>query len=187
MSAGLTDPEWGWAAAASGGVMKTTLYSMVLVSAIAAAAGPVGAQQASDAAKTAPAAQTQNSTAATQTESSTAASNAASDADDAAAAAAMIAKANAAAAKAAASAPAKAGNTASVSKQAREAGWRPEGHNGETVYCRDDPTVGSRFSTRRCVHEDQLLVLLEQAQFERDALKNGSCGTGGGTCAPSSK
>ena len=152
--------------------MKIKLYAVVLLSSIAAAAGPVGAQQASDAAKTPPAAQTQ---------SSTAASNAASDADDAAAAAAVIAKANAAAAKAAASAPAKAANTASVSKQARQAGWRPEAHNGETVYCRDDPQIGSRFATRRCVHESQLLVLLEQAQFEKDTLKNGSCN--GASCS----
>jgi hypothetical protein len=145
--------------------VKTKLCSMVLLCSIAAAAGPVCAQQPSDAEKTPPAAQTQNSTAA---------SNAASD-DDAAATAALIAKANAAAAKAASSASAKATNDASVSKKAREAGWRPEAHNGETVYCRDDPQVGSRFTTRRCVHESELLVLLEQAQYQRDMLKNGSC------------
>jgi hypothetical protein len=145
---------------------------MVLLCAIAAAAGPVSAQQPPDAAKTPPAAQTENSTAA---------SNAASDADDAAATAALIAKANAAAAKAAASAPAKAANEASVAKKAREAGWRPEAHNGETVYCRDDAQVGSRFPTRRCVHESQLLVLLDQAQADKDSLK--SVGCSGGACS----
>jgi hypothetical protein len=153
-------------------VVKTKLCSMVLLCTLAAAAVPVCAQQASDAEKTPPAAQTQNSTAA---------SNASSDADDAAATAALIAKANAAAAKGASTASSKATNDASMSKKARQAGWRPEAHNGETVYCRDDPQVGSRFTTRRCVHENQLLVLLEQAQFEKDALKSGSCN--GASCS----
>jgi hypothetical protein len=147
-------------------VVKTKLYSMVLLCAIAAAAVPVCAQQPSDDAKTPPATQTQNSTAT---------SSSSSDADDAAATAALIAKANAAAAKAASSASTKATDDASVSKKAREAGWHPETHNGETVYCREDPQIGSRFTTRRCVHETQLLVQLEQAQAQRDALKNGSC------------
>ncbi len=145
--------------------MKTKLWSMVLVSAIAVAAAPVLAQQATDAAKP-PAAQTENSTAA---------STSSADADDAAAAAAIIAKANAAAAKAASSASTKTTGDASVSKRAREAGWHPEAQKGETVYCRDDPIIGSRFTTRRCVHESQLLVLLEQAQYQKDALQNGSC------------
>jgi hypothetical protein len=149
--------------------VKTKLCSMVLLCAIAAAALPVCAQQASDAEKTPPAGQ----------QNSTPASNASSD--DAAATAALIAKANAAAAKAATSASSKATSDASLSKKAREAGWRPEAHNGETVYCRDDPQVGSRFTTRRCVHESQLLVLLEQAQFEKDALKSGSCN--GASCS----
>jgi hypothetical protein len=151
--------------------VKTKLYSMVLLCVIAAAAMPVRAQQPSDAEKTPPAAQ----------QNSTPASNASSDDDDAAATAALIAKANAAAAKAATTASTKATSDASLSKKAREAGWRPEAHNGETVYCRDDPQVGSRFATRRCVHENQLLVLLEQAQFEKDALKSGSCN--GASCS----
>jgi hypothetical protein len=155
-----------------GMVVKTKLGSMVLICAIAAVAVPVCAQQPSDAEKTPPAAQAQNSTAPSNASS---ASNASSDADDAAATAALIAKANAAAAKAASSASTKATSDVSVAKKAREAGWRPESHNGETVYCRDDPQIGSRFATRRCVQENQLLVLLEQAQYQKDMLKNGSC------------
>jgi len=151
--------------------VKTKLCSMVLLCAIGAAAVPVCAQQAPDTEKTPPAGQ----------QNSTPASNASSDADDAAATAALIAKANAAAAKAATSASTKATNDASVAKKAREAGWRPEAHNGETVYCRDDPQVGSRFATRRCVHENQLLVLLDQAQADKDSLK--SVGCNGGACS----
>jgi hypothetical protein len=156
--------------------VKTKLGSMVLLCAIAVAAVvPVCAQQASDAAKTPAASQTQNSAPA---------SNASSDADDAAATAALIAKANAAAAKAASSASTKATSDASMSKKAREAGWRPEAHNGETIYCRDDPTVGSRFPTRRCVHENQLLDLLQKAEYDRDMIRNATC-SGGGACTPS--
>src|ERR1700683_2705417 len=150
-------------------VVKTKLCSMVLLCAIAAAAVPVCGKQASDAEKTPPAGQ----------QNSTPASNASSDADDAAATAALIAKANAAAAKAATSASSKATSDASLSKKAREAGWRAEAHNGETVYCRDDPQVGSRFATRRCVHENQLLVLLDQAQADKDSLKSVGCNGGG--------
>jgi cytoskeletal protein RodZ len=156
-------------------VVMTKLRAMILLGALAAATGPVLAQQATDAEKTPAAAPAQNSTPA---------SNVSSEADDAAATAALIAKANAAAAKAASSASTKATNDASVAKKAREAGWRPEAHNGETVYCRDDPTVGSRFSTRRCVHENQLLDLLQKADYDRDMIRNSAC-SGGGACTPS--
>ena len=151
----------------------TKIYAIVLLSAIAAVAAPAGAQQASDAAKTPPAAKTQNSTAT---------SPAAAESDDAAAAAAMIAKANAAAAKATTPASTKATDTASMAKKAREAGWRPEADKGETVYCRDDPTIGSRFPTRRCVHQNQLQDILDQAQYDKDLLQRGSCN--GGSCSP---
>lgn len=158
--------------------MNTKLCSMALLSAIAAAAVPVYAQEPSDAAKAPPAAQTQNQ----QTQNSTAASNAAADADDAAATAALIAKANAEAAKAASSASTKATDDVSVAKRAKEAGWRPEAHKGETVYCREDATVGSRFSTRRCVNETQLLDVLQKAEYDREMMRNASCkGTCGST------
>lgn len=148
--------------------------SIVLLGAAAAMAFPVYAQQASEAAKAAPA--TQPSTTATDT---TAADTSASDNAEAAATAAAIAKANAAAAAAGAKSSAKSLDAATVVKKATRSGWRPEVQNGNTVYCRNDAEVGSRFSVRRCVSEMQLAVLIEQAEFDRDQLKQRGCG---GSC-----
>ena len=128
---------------------------------------PVYAQQSAEPEKAAPAAQP----------STPAADTTASDNAEAAATAAAIAKANAAAAAAgAAKASAKSTDTASIVKKAKQTGWRPEIHNGNTVYCRNDAEVGSRFSTRRCVSEIQLANLIEQAEFDKDQLKQRGCG-----------
>jgi hypothetical protein len=128
---------------------------------------PVYAQQAAEPAKVAP--PTQPSTTASDTS--------ASDNAEAAATAAAIAKANAAAAAAAAGKPtAKLLDAASIAKKAKQTGWRPEVQNGNTVYCRNDAEVGSRFSTRRCVSEIQLANLIEQAEFDKDQLKQRGCG-----------
>ena len=142
-------------------------YSIVLIGAAAALAFPVCAQQAADPAKTTPEAQT----------STSATDNSASDNAEAAATAAAIAKANAAAAAAGAKKPsAKPLDTVTVVKKATQSGWRPEVQNGNTVYCRNDAEVGSRFTKRRCVNETQLAVLIEQAEFDKDQLKQRGCG-----------
>jgi hypothetical protein len=141
--------------------------SIVLLGAAAAIALPVYAQQSAEAEKAAPA--TQPSTPAADTT--------ASDNAEAAATAAAIAKANAAAAAAGAAKPsAKPTDAASIVKKAKQTGWRPEVHNGNTVYCRNDAEVGSRFSTRRCVSEIQLANIIEQAEFDKDQLKQRGCG-----------
>jgi hypothetical protein len=97
----------------------------------------------------------------------------------------LIAAANAAAAakaaKSGASAASDSARTAALTKQARETGWHPETKRGDTVYCREDPVVGSRFPTRRCVTASQLTILLEQATFDKDAVSNRSCG--GSSCS----
>jgi hypothetical protein len=144
------------------------LKSIVLILAAAAAAAPAFAQQAADAPKTAPATEAP----AANTTPDTAASDA-----EAAATAALIAKANATAAAAGAAKPsAKPTDAASIVKKAKQTGWRPEVHNGNTVYCRNDAEVGSRFSTRRCVSEIQLANIIEQAEFDKDQLKQRGCG-----------
>jgi hypothetical protein len=97
--------------------------------------------------------------------------------------AALIAKANAAAAAAAAGKPsAKTDDEATVAKKAKQFGWRPESQNGKTVYCRNDAEVGSRFATKRCVGDSQLATLIEQAEFDKDQLKQRGCG---GNCGSS--
>ena len=144
--------------------------SVVLLGSAAALALPVHAQQATEPEKAAPTAQP----------STTATDASASESAEAAATAAAIAKANAAAAAAGAAKPsAKPLDAATVVKKATQSGWRPEVQNGNTVYCRNDPEVGSRFTKRRCVSEMQLANLIEQAEFDKDQLKQRGCG---GSC-----
>lgn len=152
----------------------------VLTVIAAVIATPLYAQQPSDPAKAAPAAQSSSPAEASTTQAADSAvdTKAAADAE-AAETAALIAKANANAA-AAGKSSAKPADTAAIAKKAKRAGWRAEVKDGNTVYCRDDPQVGSRFSSRRCVNETQLATLMEQAEFDKDQLKqrgcSGSCG-----------
>jgi hypothetical protein len=147
---------------------------LLLVSAIAAMVSPALGQQASDAAKSAPATQSETKTDAnTQTPADA----------EAAATAAMIAKANAAAAAAAGkSATSKPTDDAAFAKKARQFGWQPEVRQGVTVYCREAPVIGSRFTEKKCANEARLAVILEQQEFERDQLKQRGCG---GNCGSS--
>ena len=156
-------------------MLISKICSIVLLGAATATAFSVCAQQAVEPAKTAPA--TQPASPATE---SPATDTAASDNAEAAATAAAIAKATAAAAAAgAAKSSAKPLDAATIVKKATQSGWRPEVKNGNTVYCRNDAEVGSRFTTRRCVSEMQLANLLEQAEFDKDQLKQRGCG---GSC-----
>jgi hypothetical protein len=142
------------------------LNSVALILAAAAVAAPLYAQQVTDAPKPAPA-----------TEAAPAADNSAADAE-AAATAALIAKANAAATAAGKTKPAPLSADA-FAKKVKQGGWRPEVKGGATVYCRDAQEVGSRFTTHRCMTEIQLAVLIEQQEFEKDQLRQRSCG---GSC-----
>jgi hypothetical protein len=147
-------------------VTASKFCRLLIVSAIATMISPAFAQQASDAAKTAPP---------TQTETNTEANTPAPDDAEAAATAAAIAKANAAAAGGK-SATAKPSDDAAFAKKAREFGWQPEVRQGATVYCREAPVIGSRFTEKKCANQARLAVMLEQQEFERDQLKQRGCG-----------
>jgi hypothetical protein len=144
---------------------------IVLVVATAALVSPAFAQQASDAAKTTTAAQSEPKQAVNPT------ATAATDAD-AAEAAAAIARANAAAAAAAGgkSSAGKSTDDAAFAKKAKSFGWLREVRQGTTVYCREEPVIGSRFSEKKCATESRLALLLEQQEFDRDQLKQRGCG-----------
>lgn len=101
------------------------------------------------------------------------------DAASSAEAAAAIAKANAAAAAAKQATPSQSGKPEedkSFRKRAILAGWRPEVQHGATVYCREEPILGSRFTKKLCGTQLQLAIVLEQQEFERDQLKQRGCG-----------
>jgi hypothetical protein len=95
---------------------------------------------------------------------------------EAAAAAAVIAKANAAAKQAAPAQSEKPEENKAFTKRAISAGWHPEVQHGTTMYCREQPIVGSRFTKKVCGTQLQLAFVLEQQEFERDQLKQRGCG-----------
>jgi hypothetical protein len=74
---------------------------------------------------------------------------------------------------------AKPTDDAAFTKKAKAFGWQPEVRQGVTVYCREAPVIGSRFTEKKCAHEARLAVILEQQEFERDQLKQRGCG---GSC-----
>lgn len=61
--------------------------------------------------------------------------------------------------------------SADVVKRARDAGFKPEVRNGVTVYCWKDADTGSRLPTKKCVGEDQMEMMLERRQAQRDAIQ----------------
>jgi hypothetical protein len=149
-------------------VTASKFRRLVVAGAIAAVVSPAFAQQAADAAKTAPATQTE-----TKTDANTPTR---ADAESAATAAA-IAKANAVATAASGKSPtAKPTDDAAFTKKAKAFGWQPEVRQGVTVYCREAPVIGSRFTEKKCANEARLAVILEQQEFDRDQLKQRGCG-----------
>jgi hypothetical protein len=144
---------------------------VLVMAAMAAIAVPVFAQQSPEAAKPSAA----PSPAAAPAPAPAPAPAASAQDAEAAAAIAAIAKSKAAAAAAADSKSAKDAE-APIAKKAKEFGWRPEVRRGVTVYCREAPVVGSRFTEKRCANESQLLTYLEQQEYQRDQLKQRGCG-----------
>jgi hypothetical protein len=60
-----------------------------------------------------------------------------------------------------------------VLKRARLAGYQVRKlRNGNTVFCKHEAHVGTRFSTDSCIDETQLEEFLLRAQSQRDSLKN---------------
>jgi hypothetical protein len=66
-------------------------------------------------------------------------------------------------------------------RKARGLGMHPEHTSaGETVYCWEDADTGTRFKTKKCVHENQLQAAMEQRQALIDNLSRSMNGTYGG-------
>jgi hypothetical protein len=63
--------------------------------------------------------------------------------------------------------------SADTIKRAKAVGMHPEVHKGVTVYCWEDATIGTRFTTKKCVGEDQLNDILEQREAQQDKMRRG--------------
>lgn len=64
-------------------------------------------------------------------------------------------------------------------KKARNAGFHTKVRNNVVLYCKTDTDTGTRFSTEKCLNEDQLLQHLDFAQAQRDQLVGHSCSGSG--------
>jgi hypothetical protein len=142
--------------------MDDNFAHLILTVALAIIAAPAFAQQSPEAAKPA-------------TPSSAAAADTSAEDAEAAAAIAAIAKAKAAAAKAP-DGKSDTGGDAPIAKKAKEFGWHPEVKRGVTVYCREAPVIGSRFTEKKCATDSQIAAYLQQQEFERDRLSQRGCG-----------
>jgi len=58
---------------------------------------------------------------------------------------------------------------------ALQIGYRPEQRNGVTVFCKEEVPVGTRFGTKQCVGEQDIQLLVQRVQEQRDLLR-AQCG-----------
>ena len=65
----------------------------------------------------------------------------------------------------------KAKDLAIMVQRAKDAGFKPEKHRGETWYCKKSIPVATRLPVKQCANEAGLLVLLDRAQETKDSMK----------------
>ncbi len=70
-----------------------------------------------------------------------------------------------------AAAEAKKAAAAEKIKKSGFGGYKPEVHGGNTVYCRLEQQIGSRFSTKQCRSYEQLLADQQTARDYTDQLQ----------------
>jgi hypothetical protein len=66
-------------------------------------------------------------------------------------------------------------------KKAKSAGYRAKLKKGETLFCKEEVEIGSHFAAEHCIDENQLAMVLEREQAQRDQLSQRACG-GNGAC-----
>src|ERR1700753_3251616 len=63
------------------------------------------------------------------------------------------------------------GPSADTIRRARSVGLRPEVRKGMTVYCWKDADLKTRFETKKCVDENNLLQMIEVLERQRRELQ----------------
>lgn len=61
--------------------------------------------------------------------------------------------------------------SAETLKRAKSVGMHPEVRKGGTVYCWEDASVGTRFTTKKCVDENQLDDMIAQREAQQDKMR----------------
>jgi hypothetical protein len=77
---------------------------------------------------------------------------------------------------AAAVANASADPSPDVLKKARNLGYKPEHHNGTTLFCKSVSEIGSRFPTKQCIDENSLDAVIEKQRQQQDLMSAKPCG-----------
>ena len=62
-----------------------------------------------------------------------------------------------------------AANLAAQTKRLKSSGYKPEVHNGRTLFCRNEPKMGTRFETKVCSDGD---IIEQNARDAKDAVQN---------------
>jgi hypothetical protein len=58
---------------------------------------------------------------------------------------------------------------AAQTKRLKSSGYKPEVHNGRTLFCRNEPKMGTRFETKVCSDGD---IIEQNARDAKDAVQN---------------
>jgi hypothetical protein len=61
--------------------------------------------------------------------------------------------------------------SAETLKRAKAVGLRPEVRKSGTVYCWEDASTGTRFTTKKCVDENQLDDMIAQREAQQDKMR----------------
>jgi hypothetical protein len=61
--------------------------------------------------------------------------------------------------------------SADTLQRAKAVGLKPEARKGGTVYCVQDATVGTRFTTKKCYEENQLDDMIAQREAQQDKMR----------------
>jgi len=98
------------------------------------------------------------------------------------AAAATAAPAAASTSAAPAAAPALSSQDAAV-KDALKHGYKVTAVNGNTMYCREEAVIGTRFPQRTCLNPDQLYQAMKDREAQQALYRQQTlCGGGGVSC-----
>jgi hypothetical protein len=62
------------------------------------------------------------------------------------------------------------GPSADILRSARNAGFTIKIANGKTHFCKTEAPIGTRFTSERCMNEDQVTLWLSRAQDQREKL-----------------
>jgi hypothetical protein len=62
--------------------------------------------------------------------------------------------------------------TPELLKQAQAMGYSPEMRGGNTIFCKEETELGSRFTRKTCLSEHDMSTVIEQQQQQQDVFRN---------------